>query len=137
MRSWSEVLVFSLAAIGYVVYCVADADGGPLGCHRCGAPNECCYQQVVVDRCKLVPDNKPIKKIVYELKEVPYCSHKLSGCHDCDCCPECQACPKYKKQLVKKEITCGEKQGTKCVVEQCVEWVAIPCTRCGHAGHCK
>ena len=137
MRSWTGTLLVIGAAVLYTGLTVSGAIGGHHGCGKCGAPAECCYQEMVVQRCKMVPDNKPIKKTVYEVKEVPYCLHKLSHCHDCDCCPECQACPRYKKVLVKKEITCGEKCGTKCVVEDCVEVVAVPCTRCGHCGHCK
>jgi hypothetical protein len=137
MRFWTLVLLSLLASLGGLAVRANNLRGGHQCCPQCGAGSECCYQQVVVHRCKLAPDNKPIKKIVYELKEVPYCSHKLSHCHDCDCCPECKACPKYKRQLVKREIICGEKPGTKCIVEECVELVAVPCTRCGCKTHCK
>lgn len=137
MRFWIFVCLALVGPLGYAAYSTASTLGGHHGCPQCGAASECCYQQVVVHRCKLVPDNKPIKKIVYEVKEVPYCSHKLSHCHDCDCCAECKACPKYKRQLVKKEVVCGEKPGTKCVVEECVEFVAMPCTKCGCRSHCR
>ena len=54
---------------------------GPLHHHRqcskCQVVEEIVYQDVVVQRCKLVPDNKPIKKTVYEIKEVPVCQKKL------------------------------------------------------------
>jgi hypothetical protein len=91
-----------------------------------------CYREVVTYRCKMVPDNKPIKKVVYECKEVPYCEHKLGKIGHCDCCPECQACPKFKKVLVKKEIVVGHTCGTKCVPEAVVERVPCACCRCGH-----
>ena len=112
---------------------------GRHSCPHCGADGDCCWEQQVVARCKLVPDVKPIKKTVYELKEVPYCSKKPScgGCGHCAECEECRACAKYKRVLVKKEITCGEKCGTKCVVEECLEWVAVPCCKCGYHGHCS
>lgn len=99
-------------------------------CPNCKQGN--CYQEVVTYRCKMVPDNKPIKKTVYECKEVPYCEHKLSKFGHCDCCPECQACPKFKKVLIKREIVTGEKCGTKCVPEAVVARVCVPCCRCGH-----
>jgi len=95
------------------------------------------YQDVVSHRCKLVPDKKQIKKTVYEVKEVPFCLHKLpplfSHLHG-DCCDECLECdcPRYKKVLIKKEIVCEEICGTKCVIEEFVE--RIPCRVC--APHC-
>lgn len=100
-------------------------------CPNCG--QGCCYREVTTYRCKLVPDVKPIKKTVYECKEVPYCQHRVPhfGHDDC-CCPECEACPRYKTVLIKKEITCGEKHGTKCVVEAVVRRVPAACCRCGH-----
>ena len=91
-----------------------------------------CYQEVVTYRCKQVPDNKPIKKTVYECREVPYCQHKLPRLGHGDCCPECEACPKFKKVLVKKEIVVGETCGTKCVPEKFVERIPVPCCRCGY-----
>ena len=91
------------------------------------------YQDVVSHRCKLVPDKKQIKKTVYEVKEVPFCLHKLP--HLCshlhgDCCDECRECdcPRYKKVLLKKEIVCEEICTTKCVIEEFVE--RVPCRVC-------
>ena len=114
--------IFStLAAIAaLLVTAAAWADG----CPHC--QNGCCDE--VTYRCKMVPDVKPIKKIVYECKEVPYCQHKLPKFGHCDCCPECKACPKFKKVLIKREIICGETCGTKCVVEE----IRNPCRHCGN-----
>ncbi|MFO0902168.1 MAG: hypothetical protein U0939_04160 [Pirellulales bacterium] len=107
----------------------AQAGGGDDECPHCH--EGVCYQEVVTWRCKIVPDNKPIKKTVYECKEVPYCEHVLPRFGQCDCCPECKACPKFKKVLIKKEIVVGEKCGTKCVPEKVVERVPVPCCHCG------
>lgn len=105
-----------------------DANGP---CQNCRAPDGCCYREVVTHRCVLVPDIKPVKKTVYECREVPYCEHRLPKFGHCDCCPECQACPKYKRVLVKREIVVGEICTTKCVVEEVIELVAGPCCHCG------
>ncbi len=91
------------------------------------------YRDVVSHRCKLVPDKKQIKKTVYEVKEVPFCLHKLPPLcshHHGDCCDECAECdcPRYKKVLLKKEIVCEEICTTKCVVEEFVE--RVPCRVC-------
>ncbi len=91
------------------------------------------YRDVISHRCKLVPDKKQIKKTVYEVKEVPFCLHKLPPLHSLhhgDCagdCAECD-CPRYKKVLLKKEIVCEEICTTKCVVEEFVE--RVPCRVC-------
>jgi hypothetical protein len=90
------------------------------------------YQACITHSCQLVPDVKPIKKIVYEVREEPYCVKKLPPllgllhhrCGDCGQCDECQ-CVRYRKVLVKKEIVCGEICTTKCVVQEHVEHV--PC----------
>jgi hypothetical protein len=103
------------------------ADGA---CPRCKEGE--CYREIVTYRCKQVPDKKPIKKTVYECREVPYCQHKLPRLGHGDCCPECEACPKFKKVLVKKEIVVGETCGTKCVPEKFVERIPVPCCRCGY-----
>src|SRR5262249_2239881 len=95
-----------------------------------------CYQDCVSHSCKLVPDKKQIKKIVYEVQEVPYCLKKLppffslfpgNGCGDCEPCADCQ-CPRYKRVLVKKEVVCDEICITKCVVQEHVE--RVPCQPC-------
>jgi hypothetical protein len=90
------------------------------GCHDC-----------ITHSCRQVPEVKQIKKIVYEVQEVPFCVKKCpplwtllhaKGC-DCEACAEC--CLRYKKVLVKREIVCDEVCTTKCVVEQHVE--RVPC----------
>ncbi|MEX2173715.1 MAG: hypothetical protein WD872_05090 [Pirellulaceae bacterium] len=88
-------------------------------CPRCAG--QIVYRDVVSHRCKLVPETKQIKQAVYEVKEVPFCLHKLPpllGRHH-DCCDECRACGcvRYKKVLVKREIVCDEICTSKCVVE--------------------
>ena len=89
----------------------------------------------VTHSCQLVPEVKQIKKVVYEVREVPYCLKKLPplcslfhsrGC-GCEACAECD-CPRYKKVLVKKEIVCGEICTSKCVVQEHVE--RVPCRVC-------
>lgn len=126
-----------LALVGLVLVAAsAAAESGILGGEAAGGCPRCqkgvCYQEVVTYRCKQVPDNKPIKKTVYECREVPYCQHKLPGLLHGACCPECEACPKFKKVLVKKEIVVGETCGTKCVPEKFVERIPVPCCRCGY-----
>lgn len=114
------------------------------GCNKCQVVEEIVYQDVVVQRCRMVPDNKPIKKTVYEVKEVPYCQKKLPGFGQCeDCCRECECCARTKKVLIKKEIICGEKEGTKCVTEDVIERVpvkvqrVIPCAACQSSCQCQ
>lgn len=137
MQFWKSTLAtLSVATAITCVTAMALANGHHHCCPKCGAPQECCYKEIKVARCKKVPETKPVKKTVYEVKMVPYCSHDIHSCDECGKCTECEACPRYKRQLVKKEITCGEKTTTKCVVEECVELVPCACTRCGHCGHC-
>ncbi len=82
--------------------------------------------------CRLEPEVKPVKKIVYEAKRVPVCEHRLPPFLHEDCCPKCAACPKYKTVLIKKELECGEKCKLKCVAEETIVWIAQPCRQCGH-----
>lgn len=90
---------------------------------RCPMVEEMEWQDVVCHRCKLVEEKKPIKKTVYEVKEVPFCLTKLPKCGRCGHCDECRECecPRYKKVLIKKEITCGETCVIKCVPEEFIE----------------
>jgi hypothetical protein len=123
----------------FAVLCASEAlAAGPEQAGPVQAPCPHCqgqivYHDVVSHRCKLVPDKKQIKKTVYEVKEVPFCLHKLpplfSHHHGdcCDDCPECD-CPRYKRVLIKREIVCEEVCGTKCVVEEFVE--RVPCRVC-------
>ena len=84
--------------------------------------------------CKVVPDVKKVKKVVYATKDDPFClpaAKPLLG-HQADC--DCAGCrgPFARKILVKTEITCVEPT-TKCVVEKVVERVEyrvkvkVPC----------
>ena len=135
------MLRFGLSSVVAIVLAVGgttmvSAGEGRCGCRHCSAPDGCCWQEVVTHRCVLVPERKPIKKTVYECKEVPYCEHALPKFGHCDCCPSCKACPKYKKVLLKKEIVVGEICTTKCVVEEVVERVLGPCCHCGQANAC-
>ena len=111
-----------LSALATIAVLLTSATAWGGDCPHC---KNCCDE--VTYRCKMVPDVKPIKKIVYECKEVPYCEHKLPKFGHCDCCPECKACPKFKKVLIKREIICGETCGTKCIVEE----IRTPCRHCG------
>ena len=84
---------------------------------------EAIQKDCVSHRCVLVPEKKQIKKTIYEVKEVPFCLHKLPPLHGhhhggcCDKCAEC-GCVRYKRVLLKKEIVCEEICTTKCVVEE-------------------
>jgi len=98
-------------------------------CPHCSARDGVCFREVVTHRCRLVEEKKPIKKTVYECREVPYCDQKLPRFLACEGCPECKDCVKYKKVLVKKEIICGETTHWKCIVEQVVHKVPC-CNRC-------
>lgn len=93
------------------------------------------FVEVTQQRCKMVPETKPVKKTVYECKKVPYCEHSLSEFGHPGCCPKCQNCAKYKTVLVKKEIKCGEKTEMICVPEEVTVLVPVACPKCGH--RCK
>lgn len=127
--------VATLACLSLISLTIAEEMN--LACPRCNCPNGVCYQQVISHVCKMVEVRTPIKKTVYECKEIPYCEHALPaliGRCDC-CCPQCKSCPKYKKVLIKKEIVCGEKCEYKCIPEEVVTVVAVPCSQCGHCNH--
>ena len=98
-------------------------------CPHCRAREGVCYLEVVTHRCRLVEEKKPIKKTVYECREVPYCEQKLPRFLAGEGCPECRECVKYKKVLVKKEVVCGATSRWKCIVEQVVHKVPC-CNRC-------
>ena len=104
-------------------------------CPHCACAEGCRYEEVVTNVCKMVEVKTPIKKTVYECKQVPYCKHALPKLGEGCCCKECEACARYKTVLIKKEITCGEKCETKCVVEEVKRIVPVPCHRCGHCGN--
>ncbi len=91
-------------------------------CH-CPMVEVCEWQDVVCHRCKVVEEKKAIKKTVYEVKDVPFCLTKLPKCGHCGHCDECRECKdvRYKRVLIKKEITCGETCALKCVPEEFIE----------------
>ena len=118
-----------LAAIA-LSFSVASAAATLADCPHCNNTG-CCWKNVVKYRCVEVPDVKPIKKIFYECKLVPYCQKELP-CFlhdDCDCCAECDH-PRFKRVLVKREVEVGKTCGTKCIVEEYCERVQVPCCHC-------
>ncbi len=105
-------------------------------CPQCGCTEMQCVE-VTQQQCKMVTEKVPVKKTVYETKQIPHCGHSMSGHHGKGC-PQCAACPRMKTVLIKKEIKCGEKTETKCVAEDVVVLVPICCPKCGfksHGGH--
>jgi hypothetical protein len=129
-------LVVPLSILAMILISTAVATAG-LGrcCPKCQCPDGCRYEEVITHVCRPTEVKTPIKKIVYECKEVPYCRHATSTC---SCCKECESCARYKKVLVKKEIICGEKCEIKCVPEEVRRIVAVPCHKCGYCeeGNC-
>ena len=95
-------------------------------CPHCQS-GDCCDKDEVEYRCVMKVEKKPIKKVVYECKQVPFCVHKVPRLGECGCCAECEACPRFKTVLIKKEIVVGEKCETKCVVEEVKK---TPCKHC-------
>ncbi|MFN0053838.1 MAG: hypothetical protein ACKV0T_16790 [Planctomycetales bacterium] len=87
-----------------------DAEAGADGC-RCA--------QCGCTECILVPETKTVKKWIYCTKVVPYC---LKNCRNplrcrqelCDTCPECEATVRYKRVLIKREVSI-KKPGFKCI----------------------
>jgi hypothetical protein len=73
----------------------------------------------VAHECVPTTIRKPIKKVVYDVKCVPICQHRPATFLGCDCCPVCRL--KYKKVLVKREITVGEICTTTCLPSE------LPC----------
>jgi len=112
--------------------------GGHHQCPHCQIVEEIVYQDCISHVCRMVPDNRPIKKTVYECKDVPYCLHKLPkfGHEPCDSCRECD-CVRYKKVLIKKEVVCGETRGTKCVTEEIITRVPVKVCRIIPCGQCS
>ncbi|HUE70553.1 MAG TPA: hypothetical protein VMP01_06655 [Pirellulaceae bacterium] len=64
--------------------------------------------------CKLITEQRPIKKTVYECREVPFCLHVLPKFGHCESCPEC-GCVRFKRVLVKKEVIVGYECVTRCI----------------------
>lgn len=110
-------LVFSILA---VTMFARASDIVRVPCPHCQAQDGPGCKEWVEHRCRMVEVKVPIKKTVYECKEVPYCKHQPPGLGHHGCCRECEACPRYKKVLIKREIVCGEKCQVKCIVEEIV-----------------
>lgn len=123
MRAFRPIAILSLLLLPLATLAVSAADLMRPRCPHCQVPAEFGYEDVVEHQCRMVEEKKPIKKTIYECKEVPYCQHLAKPWFSGGCCAECQACPRYKKVLMKKEITVGEKCVTKCVVEEVVRKV--------------
>jgi hypothetical protein len=98
-------------------------------CPQCSCEDVRCIE-VTEQRCRMVTETVPIKKTVYETIQIPHCSHSTTGHHGKGC-PQCARHPRMKNVLIKKEIQCGERKETKCVVEEVVVLVPIHCPKCG------
>jgi hypothetical protein len=84
------------------------------------------YHEVVRKVCKLVPDVKKTKKVVYSTIDEDFCLPRLRlfGCkEECGSRISCGT-PQCRKLLVKKEVV-EECPTVKCVVEHVLE--RIPC----------
>ena len=101
-------------------------------CPHCGCAGGCVTREVTQVRCHIEKEVKPIKKTVYETKQIPVCQKKLPKFLHRECCAACADCPTFKTVLIKKEIECGEKCTWKCVPEETKVTVLVPCRRCGH-----
>jgi hypothetical protein len=88
---------------------------------------EIVHQQVVRKVCKVVPEVKKHKKVVYCTKQEDYCLKKcpcpLGGGHGCDACPMCEQL-RCRTVLLKKEVEV-EEPSFKCVIECVVD--VVPC----------
>ncbi len=106
-----------------------------LTCPKCGCESSLRMVEVKRIICKMVPKEEPIKKTVYEKKEVPYCEHCPAKLGDLiqhhAICPSCLANGRTKTVLVKKSVECGKKIVYECIPEEITEVVCVPCTRCG------
>src|SRR5687768_3263549 len=124
-------LLIAFAAFASLVGLSYSGAADMFGAHHCDGGNDChCpmvdvweWQDGVCHRCRVVEEVKPIKKTVYDFKEVPFCLTKLPHCGHCGHCDDCRECKhvRYKRVLIKREITCGETCVTKCIPEEFVE----------------
>lgn len=123
---YTFLLTVSVACIS-----IAAAQAIESPCPHCGCSNG--VQMVEVSRtvCKMVTKDEPIKKTVYEKKEIPFCEHCVAPIGHHHVCPQCKACAKTRTVLVKKSIECGKKTVHECVPEVIHEVIAVPCTECG------
>lgn len=131
-RPFDMLLVLATLIVPVAGFVIASDTIIRTPCPHCQTAAGVCYKEVVTHRCRMVDERKPIKKTVYECRDVPYCEQKLPKFLQSNCCPECKDCVKYKKVLVKKEIVCGEKCSVKCIVEEIVH--KVPC--CNHCQEC-
>jgi len=81
------------------------------------------YEEIERLVCKVVPDVKKVKKIVYSTKDDAFCVPRPDLGGDSDTCPTCKGLY-HRKILIKKEITC-EEPTTKCVTAKVK--VKVPC----------
>ena len=122
------IIVIAAACLG-VSSTTTQAD--ELLCPNCGCGQGARVVEVSRTICKMVTKQEPIKKTVYEKKEVPFCEHCVGPLGHHPVCPQCKACGKTRTVLVKKSIECGKKTVHECVSEVVKELVAVPCKECG------
>ena len=122
------IIVIAAACLG-VSSTTTQAD--ELLCPNCGCGQGARVVEVSRTICKMVTKQEPIKKTVYEKKEVPFCEHCVGPLGHHPVCPQCKACGKTRTVLVKKSIECGQKTVHECVPEVVIEHVVVPCTKCG------
>ncbi len=108
-------MVVAMLATGMTLAMLRAEGGCPSGgnCHSAGCPHGPAHE------CVLASEMKEIKKTVYDVKWVPVCEHRPSRLFGCGCCPVCQL--KYKKVLIKQEITVCRSCGLTCVPQE------LPC----------
>ncbi len=130
-KLWNTILVMaSLACFG-----TASAQADDLPCPNCGCSQGVRVVEVSRTICKMVTKQEPIKKTVYEKKEVPYCEHCVAPIGHHHVCPQCKACGKTRTVLVKKSIECGKKTVYECIPEVIKEQIVVPCQACGCCTH--
>ncbi len=117
--------------------CVSGAatQSGESPCPNCGCSHGIQVIEVSRTICKMVTKQEPIKKTVYEKKEIPFCEHCVAPIGHHHVCPRCNACGKTHTVLVKKSIECGKKTVHECVPEVITEQVCVPCKECGYRAH--
>ena len=120
-----------LIAASYTFISITNLQADDAPCPNCGCSHGIQLVEVSRTICKMVTKQEPIKKTVYEKKEVPYCEHCVAPIGHHHVCPQCKACGKTRTVLVKKSIECGKKTVHECVSEVVKEQVAVPCKECG------
>jgi hypothetical protein len=117
MRHLTLPVVALLASLATYPSLASDLFAPPPAQAPVQAPGKEYYPEHLDYTCQIVTEQRPIKKTVYECREVPFCLHCLPKFGHCDCCPQCQECPRYKRVLIKREIIVGYECVTKCVPE--------------------